>query len=153
MQITVPGSGTYTIETLILDLNGTLAVKGVLVAGVKERLQKISARGLRVVFFSGDTRGNGKEIAEELGIAFIKAKTAKDKLKEMKKFNASTCASVGNGLIDYYITKAARLGIVTLQAEGVHCKTLAVADVVVPSINDALDFFLDDEIFISTLRQ
>ena len=63
-----------------------------------------------------------------------------------------TCATIGNGLIDYELMRVVKLGIVTLQAEGVHAKTLLEADVVIPTILDALDLFLDERRMIATLR-
>lgn len=47
---------------------------------------------------------------------------------------------------------AAKLSIVTLQAEGVHTKTLLASDIVVPTITDALDLLIDSKRLIATLR-
>jgi len=120
---------------------------------VHERLQKLKELGFSIVFFSGDTRGNAREIAEELGIKFVKASTGEDKKKETEKLDPEHCVAIGNGLIDLEMMKIVRLGIVTLQAEGVHIQTLLAADIVVPSINDALDLFIDSNRLIATLRK
>lgn len=45
MHYTVPGVGEITLETIILDLNGTLAVHSVVPEGVAERIQKIQEMG------------------------------------------------------------------------------------------------------------
>ncbi|GEM_PF-3859298 len=42
MKIDIPGNGLLTIETIILDLNGTLCVGGKPVSGVASRIQKLS---------------------------------------------------------------------------------------------------------------
>ena len=152
MHITVPGAGAYDLATIVLDLNGTLCIRGKLVAGVAPRIKKLQKSGFRVVLFSGDTRGTAADIAKKLGIELVKTASADEKLAELCRLDASTCVAIGNGAIDELMLKAARLGIVTLQAEGAHVKTLAAADVVVPTINDALDMVLDPAIFIATLR-
>ena len=55
-------------------------------------------------------------------------------------------------MIDLELMKVVRLGIVTLQAEGVHVQTLLESDLVVPNINDALDLFIDEQKLIASLR-
>jgi len=147
MKVEIPGQGELEIKTVVLDLNGTIAVRGQLVEGVKERVDTIKQKGLRVVLFSGDTRGNAEKLAGELDIEFIRAGTAEEKGAEISKLDSETCAAIGNGLID-----VAKLAIVTLQAEGIHTKALLAADVVVPSINDALDLLIDENSLIATLR-
>ena len=56
-------------------------------------------------------------------------------------------------MIDFDLIQSVRLGIVALQKEGVHTKTLLAADIVVPSVNDALDLFIDRNRLIATLRK
>jgi P-type E1-E2 ATPase len=153
MIINVPGQGKLELKTIVLDLNGTIAVGGKLVKGVSKRLKTLNQKGFNIIFFSGDTRGNAKNLADKLGIQFIKASTAKDKDKEISKLDPQSCVAIGNGLIDLLKIRKAKLGIVTLQAEGVHTKTLLEADVVVPSINDALDLLIDEKNLIATLRK
>ncbi|MCI5120845.1 MAG: hypothetical protein D3908_06580 [Candidatus Electrothrix sp. AUS4] len=40
--ITIPDFGTLTLATIVCDYNGTLAVDGVLLPGVKEAINKIT---------------------------------------------------------------------------------------------------------------
>jgi len=54
MKIDIPGNGPLVIETIILDLNGTLCVGGKLVPGVKERIQELREKCHLV--FSQETR-------------------------------------------------------------------------------------------------
>jgi soluble P-type ATPase len=49
--------------------------------------------------------------------------------------------------------KVARLGIVTVQAEGAHTLTMIASDIVVPTIQDALDLFLHSKRLVATLRK
>ncbi|HEV7454499.1 MAG TPA: hypothetical protein VGO07_04540, partial [Candidatus Saccharimonadales bacterium] len=61
--------------------------------------------------------------------------------------------SIGNGLIDLELMKVVKLRIVTLQAEGVHIQTMLNSDIVIPTINDALDLFIDGQRLVATLRK
>lgn len=153
MTYDIPGVGPLKIKTLILDLNGTLSVGGAIPDGVKERLEQLNAEGLRIVLFTGNTRGDADEIAAELGIDWQPAKSMEDKKTLALSMEPETCASIGNGLIDLELMKAVKLRIVTLQAEGVHVQTLLNSDIVVPHINDALDLFLDGQRLVATLRK
>lgn len=153
MEISVPGVGTYTLTTIVLDLNGTLSVRGKLVPGVAVRLKKLQSRGFRIVLFSGDTRGTAATYAERLGIELVVTASATDKARELKKYGAKTTVAIGNGQIDVPLLRSARLSIVTLQAEGVHTQALLAADIVVTSIVDAFDILLDTPTLISTLRR
>src|SRR3989344_2108449 len=147
MKVEIPGQGELEIKTVVLDLNGTIAVRGQLVEGVKERVDRIKTKGPAGSSFSGDTRGNAEKLAGELDIEFIRAGTAEEKGAEISKLDSETCAAIGNGLID-----VAKLAIVTLQAEGIDTKALLAADVGVPSINDPLDLLIDENSLIATLR-
>lgn len=152
MNISIPGYAPFDIETIILDLNGTLAIDGKLIEGVKERIAALRERAIRLFLFSGDTQGNAADIARELQLEFRVTKDAIAKAEEAKKLKPKTAATIGNGRIDVELFKAVRLRILTLQAEGVHPEALLNADVIVPSINDALDLFLKPKRLIATMR-
>jgi soluble P-type ATPase len=152
MKIDIPGNGPLVIETIILDLNGTLCVGGKLVPGVVERIKELREK-CNLVLFSGDTRGDALRLANELGIAFTKTRTGQDKANEADKLQADKCAAIGNGLIDLQLIQRVKLGVVVLQGEGAHAKTLLAADIIVMNVNDALDLFLDEQRLIATLRE
>jgi soluble P-type ATPase len=153
MVYDIPGQGELEIKTIILDLNGTLSVAGTVPEGVKERLDKVKELGFKVVLFTGNTRNDADALATSLGIDWKLAKSAEDKKQLALAMEPDTCASIGNGLIDSELMKVVRLGIVTLQAEGVHLQTLLNSDIVIPTINDALDLFIDAQRLIATLRK
>lgn len=152
MIYNVPGEGSIELKTIILDLNGTLSVKGKIPEGVKERLQKLTELGFEVVLFTGDQRGTADELTKDLGISFLKTKDTQEKENAAKEFDASKTVAIGNARIDIGTFRNARLKIATLQAEGIHTGILSEVDVVVPSINDAFDFLIDPDIFSATMR-
>jgi soluble P-type ATPase len=153
MHFSIPGSQEpLIINSLILDLNGTLAVDGKIVEGVAERLQVLRDRTLKLFLFTGDTHGNAGKIANDLGLEVRVTKNAYEKAKEAMTLDPATCATIGNGKIDEKLFQTVRLRIATLQAEGVHIQTLLASDIVVPNINDALDLFIHEKRLIATLR-
>jgi soluble P-type ATPase len=152
MRYSVPGQGELEIKTIILDLNGTLSVGGVVPNGVRERLTALKIAGFNILFFTGNTRNDADNLAADLGIEWRLAKNAEEKRDLARELDPETCATIGNGLIDLELMKVVKLGIVTLQAEGVHVKTLLASDIIVPTINDALDLFIDDQRLVATLR-
>ena len=77
----------------------------------------------------------------------------KEKKKNFLTFDVNKTAAIGNARIDIGKFKHAKLSIATLQAEGIHTEILKYVDVIVPTINDALDFFLDEDTFKGTMRK
>jgi P-type E1-E2 ATPase len=140
------------ISTLILDLNGTLAIDGVIISGVKERILKIQELGIKVILLSGDTMGTAQNIANELQVQLIHTKNAEDKMNIALQFEKNNLAAIGNGKIDLKLFQNVGLSILTLQSEGVYTPTLLASTIIVPSIIDALDLFLKPLRLKATLR-
>ncbi len=153
MRYNVPQGEEFEINTIILDLNGTLSVNGKIPAGAKERIRKLQRLGFRVILFSGDQRGTAGKICSNLGIELRLTPTGREKEREMLKLDFKKCASIGNARIDLGTFKHAKLSIITLQAEGIHARAIEHADIIVPSINDALDLFLNPDSLCATLRE
>ncbi len=153
MIYNIPGQEMFELRTLILDLNGTLTIGGQLVKGVKKRLSRLQALGFDILFFTGNTRNDADKFASNLNIRWVLADTAEAKAAEARKLGPNTCAAIGNGLIDCQLMKTVKLRIVTLQAEGIHLQTMLNSDIIVPSINDALDLLIDPARLVATLRR
>ncbi len=153
MDYDIPGQDTLTIKTIILDLNGTLSVGGKVPEGVKPRLEQLKTSGFRLVFFTGNTRNDADQLANDLDIEWKLAKNAEEKRNLALEMDPGTCASIGNGRIDLELMKTVKLRILTLQSEGVHVETLMASDILIPTINDALDLFIDPQRLIATLRK
>jgi P-type E1-E2 ATPase len=141
-----------TLSTILLDLNGTLSVNGKIVKGSKERIKKLKKMGFQLVMLSGDSRGNAKKIAKELGIECIITKSSKEKKKAIKQFNRKECIAIGNARIDIGMLKHAKISMLTLQIEGIHTGAIKYADIIVPSILDAFDIFIKPHNFRSTMK-
>ena len=153
MKYEVPHGSTFEINTIVLDLNGTLSINGNIPGPVKQRIDRLNDLGFQIILFTGNQRGTANKLCSELGIEFKITQTGKEKEREMLKLDVERCAAIGNARIDIGTFKHARISILTLQSEGIHAKTLNHVDIVVPSIVDALDLFLNKDSLCATLRE
>jgi soluble P-type ATPase len=153
MKYIIPHVGTIEIDTIVLDLNGTLSVHGRMVEGAQKRIGMLKKLGFKIILFSGDQRGHAADLCKRLGIEFRKAETSADKEKFFLGLDTDHTAAIGNARIDIGKFKHAKLSIATLQAEGIHVGILPHVDIIVPTINDALDLFLDPNALIATMRK
>ncbi len=79
MKYDVPQIGIIDINTIILDLNGTLAVHGKIVKGAKNRITKLIKLGFKIVLFSVDQRGSLSKLCNNLKIDFKKVSSGEEK--------------------------------------------------------------------------
>ena len=152
MIFNIPEWDTIEINTLVFNLNWTLAVSGEVSKDVEDKLSRLKELGYDMVLLSGDVRGNAKELCNRLGIKFIRARTSEEKKNEIKKLNPETCAAIGNARIDNWMFKEARVAIAVLQEEWIHVDVIKYTDLILPSISDALNLFIDEKIFMWTMR-
>ena len=149
--IEIPGEGTLRLEHLVLDVNGTLTDRGVLIEGVAERLARL-APDLVLHLFTADTYGTAAQLGERLGIEVTRIRDGADKAAFVAALGAGTTAAIGNGRNDAAMLRGARIGIAVVGPEGAAGAALAAADVVCSSIGSALDLLADDRALAATLR-
>lgn len=150
----IPGFTTCSIKHLVLDYNGTLAVDGEPVDGVKQRLSLLS-QSMDIHVLTADTFGTVKQSLEDVPCTVsVLGPGSQDtaKLAYVEKLGASETACIGNGRNDHLMLKAAALGIAVILKEGAASVTLYSADVVTTSITDALDLFLNPLRLTASLR-
>ncbi len=152
IDVAFKDSDHLKINHLILDLNGTIAIDGVVIEGVPERIRKIKELGIEIYLFTGDTNGNGQAIADQLGIKLKIAKDAEAKKLFAIEFDTNKTATIGNGRIDLDLFNTVNLSIAVIQKEGAFTKTLLAADLTTNSILDALDLFIYPNRMIASLR-
>jgi soluble P-type ATPase len=154
LEVDIPGFASLRLEHLVLDYNGTLAVGGRLLPGVRRRMRSLS-RILEIHVVTADTFGVASSaLAGTRCRASILAPRAQDraKLGYLRRLGAARTVCIGNGRNDRLMLEAAALGIAVLQAEGAASVTLAAADVVVPTITDALDLLGKPLRLVASLR-
>lgn len=153
MKYLPKGESEYNLSEIVLDLNGTLAVNGKFVKGVKQRIEKLKELGFTMYLLTGDQRGTAAEQAKSLGIQVIITPTGKEKEAFTKTLKKKSLVAIGNARIDIGTFKHASLRIATVQSEGIHAQILKHVDIVVPSINSALDLLINPDIFCATMRR
>ncbi len=155
IQISIPGRNwEMNFEHLVLDLNGTLAVDGLLIPGVRERIEQLKSR-LKVYVLTADTFGAGAAIARELGTELFQVRGrdgGEDKRDFIKQIGPEKTVAIGNGYNDIFMLREAALGIAVIGAEGCAVEAIRHADIVVRDINDALDCLNNPMRIIATLR-
>ena len=155
IEIAIPGRGTYRLNHLLLDLNGTIALDGEIIPGVEERLQELG-KLLNVSVITADTRGNAQRLKESLGVEIHKIETSKEeaqKLAQVQRLGRENTVAIGNGSNDVSMLRESALGICMLGQEGTSLEAMMNADLVVPDINAALKLLLNPDRLIATLRK
>ena|SRR6266540_5743458 len=156
LSVEIPGRGSYQIEHLVLDVNGTIAEDGHLIPGVKQRLQKI-AKLVQVHMVTADTHGRQFAIDAELEMAAVRLERGRpedaQKAALVEKLGADHCIAMGNGANDVLMLQKAAIGVAILGPEGTCVEAVTAADVVCLSIGDALDLLLTPRRLVATLRR
>ncbi|HZS01330.1 MAG TPA: HAD hydrolase family protein [Chloroflexota bacterium] len=155
LTLEVPGWATLELAHLVLDVNGTIALDGALLAGVGDRLVGLQ-RQLTVHLVSADTQGRLDAVAAELGLRaqrLTQGLEAEQKARFVQSIGATQVVAVGNGANDVAMLQAAALGIAVLGPEGMATAALTAADVLVASIHDALDLLTQPRRLVATLRR
>jgi soluble P-type ATPase len=155
LEIAIPGRGNLQFEYLVLDLNGTIALDGEIIEGVKERLL-VLGDSLSIIVVTADTYGSAQKHMVSLPVRIhIINRSNEDaqKLTLIQGLGGEKTVSIGNGSNDVSMLKEASLGICVMGPEGAAAGTITVSDVIVPDINSALDLLIKPERLIATLRR
>ena len=154
IEVDVPGFGALAIAHVVLDFNGTLACDGGLLSGVAERLAALAPK-LSIHVLTADTHGTAAAALAGVPCALeVVGRTdqAEAKRRFIAALGAHRVVAVGNGRNDRLMLAEARLGIAVVQSEGAAAETLAAADLVVPTIVDALDLLSHPMRLVASLR-
>jgi soluble P-type ATPase len=154
IAIDIPGHVRLELSHLVLGYNGTLAVNGVLLPGVAERLRALAA-DLTIHVITADTFGVAAANLDGLPVSLVIGPPVDQvvaKVDYIANLGVEHVVAIGNGRNDIRMVEAAALGIVALQGEGASTATLLKADVVFTSILDALDMLREPRRLVATLR-
>ena len=155
IELDIPGRGTVSLRYAVFDVNGTLAVDGVLIDGVAEPLNQLRQQ-LEVTMLTANTHGGQARIDAQLGTTstIIQAGSEREQKADfVESLGAEQVVAFGNGGNDVGMLKAAAIGIAVLGNEGLNVEALQAADVVATSIHDALDLLLKPKRLVATLRR
>jgi len=155
IEITIPGRGNYAIKSVVLDLNGTIALDGNIIRGVKEKVAMLSQK-LNIFLVTADTNKTAERLVRDLPITLYKIKEAEEndqKLRVILKKGNNNTASIGNGCNDVSMLKESAIGICIVGGEGASAEAMMASDLVVATIHDALDLLLKPHRLRATLRR
>jgi soluble P-type ATPase len=154
IRIDIPGGEILELDHLVLDFNGTLALDGNILPGVKERLSELS-RDLTVHIVTADTFGNVARLfaGTSLDIVIL-GPGEQDKAKQqvVRNLGPRTCVAMGNGKNDVLMLREAALGIGLIQEEGAFPGILTASDVICTNIRDGLNLLTHPLRLAATLR-
>lgn len=149
--IEIPGKSALVLAHLVLDVNGTIAKRGVLIDGVAPMLAELRGT-LDIHLLSADTFGSLDSVGSALGVEAHAVKGGHEKVEYVRRLGSQHCAAFGNGANDAAMLQDVALGIAIIGAEGAAAVTMAAADVVCRTIGDALGLLLDERALVATLR-
>ncbi|MCD6356888.1 MAG: hypothetical protein J7L66_06330 [Anaerolineaceae bacterium] len=155
LRLTLPGKPELKIENLVLDYNGTLAVDGIPIPGIIEKIVALS-RSLKIYILTSDTHGTVRLHLKNVPASIHILHSADHSLEKetfIKEIGHAVTIAVGNGSNDALMLKNARIGIAVLQTEGAAVKTLINSDLVFTSIFDALDALSHPKRLLASLRE
>ncbi|HEY2864347.1 MAG TPA: HAD hydrolase family protein [Casimicrobiaceae bacterium] len=155
LELTIPGFGRLELTDAVCDYNGTLAADGLLLEGVRERLQRLSTQ-LRVHVVTADTFGSAAEQLQQLHctLTVLDARNqAEAKRDFVQRLGGERVAAIGNGRNDRMMLEHAALGIAVCGAEGAAAEALHASDILVRDVIDALDLLLKPKRLVATLRE
>jgi soluble P-type ATPase len=151
IHIEIPGRGMIELQHAVFDVNGTLAVDGLLLPGVVERL-KVLADFLSIHILTAGTHGNLPELTQQLNYPFHRISSGEDKARFVQELGLTHVVAFGNGANDTRMLQLAAIGIAVMAAEGVATSALQAADLLVAGPLDAIDMLLKPKRLVATLR-
>jgi P-type E1-E2 ATPase len=155
IELNIPGMGTFQLDQLVCDVNGTLAVDGELLDGVAQRLTNLQDR-LTIHLVTADTHGRQQEIDQKLNLTAVRLQPggeAEQKAAYVTKLGAERVIAIGQGANDALMLQTAALGICILSQEGTAVVTLQSADLVTTNILSAFDLLENPIRIVATLRR
>lgn len=155
IELNIPGRGTLQLQHLVSDVNGTLAVDGVLIEGLTKRIASLRDR-LAVHLLTADTHGQQGVIDQQLNLTAARLTSGNEQEQKrlfVEKLGAESVVAIGQGANDAEMLKAAAIGIAVLSEEGLAVEALLNASIVMPTIYDALNLLEFPSRLVATLRR
>lgn len=154
IEVNIPGFGDLSLEHLVLDYNGTLALDGKLLPGVTEVLGALQEE-LSIHIVTADTFGlAAKQLSRSPGKLTIlpPGNQQEAKLEFIQKLGVQNVVAIGNGRNDAKMLAAAAIGISVIQREGAAASAIANSDIVANSFWEALELLRNPRRLVATLR-
>ncbi len=128
-------------EPLEID---SLAVDGRVHPKVKDKLNLLAKR-VRICVLVEEQTEKVREVLRKVKaeiVSLSEGQASREKSRWLQELGAERTAAIGNGCDDEEILEEAALGLAVLSKEGTVASAVIKADLLFPSILDALDFLL-----------
>jgi soluble P-type ATPase len=155
IELDIPGRGTFRLEHLVLDVNGTIARDGQLLDRVAKPLIALKDR-LTLHLLTADTYGRQAAVDLALGLQAVRLRPgdeAGQKGAYVRSLGAEKVVALGQGANDAEMLREAAIGIAVLSEEGLAVEALVNAKVLANSIYEALDLLEFPTRLVATLRR
>lgn len=154
IEIKIPGRSDYSIENIVFDYNGTIAVNGKISETTREKISLLCNMA-NVYVLTADTYGSAARECCGLDLTlktFPKNNAADFKAEIVGELGGNKTICFGNGYNDIKMFEIAALSVAVLESEGLCGGLLKEADVIVRSIEDGINLLLNTNALIATLR-
>jgi len=157
IDVEVPWWKRLRLQTLVLDVNGTLALDGDLLPGVTQRVRTLGDRLETVLLLSADTFGGLDRTADALSVSATRLEPggneASQKAAVVRSLGPDSVVAIGNGANDADMLREAALGICVLGPEGASLAAIQASDLLAASITEALDLLISPTRLVGGLRR
>ena len=158
LSVKIPGREELQLSHLVLDYNGTIALDGEIIEAIRPRLA-VLAEALSISVITADTHGTAAKKCEGLPLQVLTFPTTQVgdiKAEQCKKLEGGVVC-IGNGFNDIpqqplHGLSQCRQRKIVMGNEGCCGALLAHCDIVVKSIEDALDLLIRTDRLRATLR-
>ena len=151
LHLDIPQKGIIDLHHAVFDINGTLAIDGIITQEVADVLHHVSEH-LSIHILTAGTHGNLADIEKSLGFPLRLINKGEEKMRYVQQLGPEHVVAVGNGSNDVGMLRLAAIGIAVMTLEGVSTRALQAADILVASPVDALGLLLSPKRLIATLR-
>ena len=152
IRIDIPQRGMIELHHAVFDVNGTLAIDGMPIPGVVDRLKALGEH-LSLHALTAGTHGNIMELQKVLGIPLQIISSGEEKTRYVERLGPANVIAFGNGMNDLGMLRLAAIGVAILAGEGAAMVALQAADVLALGPVDAIDLVLNPKRLIATLRE
>jgi len=142
---------TVEVGAVVFDLHGTLTVRGTFHPDLPGLLAELSGRNLKLFILTADADGKAKEICADLKViptAIAGINPAREKAAFVEKLEVPF-VYIGNGASDFEAAANAAVSFGIAGPEGINRLMLQMADLVFPSVENAIAALLNPRIFRS----
>lgn len=154
IEIEIPGRGTFYIKHLVMDVNGTIAVDGIVTDATVAELKDLK-KSIEIHLLTADTHGRQVEIDKQLGLTatrILPGNEVAQKADYVRRLDPATVIAIGQGCNDAGMLHEAAIGICVLSQEGTAVTALQNADVLAVDIHQALALLGSPNRLKATLR-